>query len=97
MIQNIDRPSIGAVELTAWLTSPSARSSLTDRARLPRSGFDLPFQIGVGILQSSSHLVELIGEALKLIGPASCTAPTRGGNGLIGVARHQRLRPPLSL
>ena len=59
--------SRSSVELTAWLTSPSARSSLDRLRELAGAGFDLSLQVGVGVLQPAGHVVELVGERLELV------------------------------
>ena len=53
--------------MTAWLTSPKARSSCTDwpSSRVRASTFFS--QIVIGILQPAAHVVELIGQGFELI------------------------------
>ena len=55
------------MELTAWLTSPSARSSSTDCASSRVRSLDLLLEVRVGFLQAARHVVELIGEPFELV------------------------------
>ena len=89
--------SRSSVELTAWLTSPSARSSLDRLRELAGAGFDLSFQVGVGVLQPSGHVVELVGERLELVAGldrdalAQVAAADARGAGLQGLDRPHHL------
>ena len=55
------------MEFTAWLTSPSARSSSTDWASSRVRVLDLAFEGRVGVLQLGRHAVELVAERLQLV------------------------------